>query len=89
MFLPQRLKKARQKAGLSQEKFLVRLANSGLSLSRNALFSWETGRTQPNVNELLLLAKCLDRPLGYFFNQSTLQNGMVCRKGDLATVRGS
>ena len=81
MFLPRRLKQAREKAGLSQEKFVVMLSKSGLSLGRNALSSWEKGKTKPNVDELIKLSECLRMPLGYFFTRKTLQNGLEGTNG--------
>lgn len=67
MFRPNKLKQARISEGISQEKLLVKLSNSGLPLSRVTLSSWEGGDTQPNVDELLIIARCLNHQPEFFY----------------------
>lgn len=69
MFNPTRLKELREKVGLSQEKFMVKVAALGLSLSRETVSSWENGDTCPDVNELSILSQFFDKPVSYFFDQ--------------------
>ena len=46
------IKKLRQEKGLTQEAFAERL-----NLTRQAVSSWETGRTQPDVEMLGIISK--------------------------------
>lgn len=67
MFLPEKIKEAREKAEFSQEKLMVALSNSGLSISRATISSWENGETKPNAEELATLAEFFELPITYFF----------------------
>lgn len=68
MFLPRRITISRKQLKLSQEKFLVFLANEGLQISRPTLASWESGTTYPTAKELAVISLATNRPVAYFFD---------------------
>ncbi len=56
--LGERIRAARQAAGLSQEKLAERLG-----LTRQAVTKWETGQSAPSTENLLRLAEVLGVPV--------------------------
>ena len=54
--LGERIRAARQAAGLSQEKLAERLG-----LTRQAVTKWETGQSAPSTENLLHLAEVMQR----------------------------
>lgn len=78
MFLPKRLKQAREKIGLSQEKAIVQFSNNGLQIGRNTLGSWEKGKTKPDIDELLIIAKVLNQSIFFFLALKPIQSGLGC-----------
>ena len=56
--LGERIRAARQAAGLSQEKLAERLG-----LTRQAVTKWETGQSAPSTENLLRLAEVLGVPM--------------------------
>lgn len=68
MFLPERLKKCREQADISQEQLVMSLAvKHDLRISRATLSSWEGGDTLPDVNQLVILAEFFGKPITHFF----------------------
>lgn len=66
----ERLKRARQKAGLSMDKLVLKIDNQ---LSKNAISKYEKGINKPNSQTILLLANALDVSVDYFFRKPDLE----------------
>lgn len=64
--IPERLKQARKKVGISQKELGVRVGMDESSAS-GRMNHYEKGRHVPDVETLRKLAKELDVPLNYFF----------------------
>ncbi|EAO9321721.1 helix-turn-helix transcriptional regulator [Salmonella enterica] len=64
--VPKRLKEAREKAGISQEKLSQLIDIEGLN-TRSRLSSYEVGRTEPPFRLIKRIAKVLDYPENYFY----------------------
>ena len=60
MFDGTKLKQARQRKGLSVFALAAELYGVGHQRSTPTLRAWETGKRQPRVNDLAILAKMLD-----------------------------
>lgn len=58
--LPDRLKKARAKTGLTQEQVAKELG-----YKRATLANWETGRTEPDIETVTKLAAFYNVPVGW------------------------
>lgn len=54
-----RLRKLREKAGLSVEQACKRIEEAGYPISPQTYYGWENGRRQPNWDALPALAKAL------------------------------
>ena len=67
--LGQRIRQAREQAGLSQ----TQVANT-LNLDQSSISELERGRRRLFVSELLELARLFDRPVLYFLNSETEQS---------------
>jgi Zn-dependent peptidase ImmA (M78 family)/DNA-binding XRE family transcriptional regulator len=65
-----RLKSARVRAGLSQDKLVESI---GGIVSKNAISKYEKGEMMADVNVLLVLAKALDVKTDYFFRPFTVE----------------
>ena len=65
MELGQRLKQARQEAGLSQRQVC------GDTITRNMLSQIENGSARPSMDTLLYLARQLGKPVSYFFEETS------------------
>lgn len=68
MMVPKRLKSARIKAGLSQERFL-QLADVDTVSDKSQISSYESGRYAPPFEFVAQIAKALDYPEAYFYTQ--------------------
>ncbi len=64
--VPKRLKAARQRAGLSQEKFL-QLTNVESVSDKSQISSYESGRYSPPFEFVVQIAKALNYPEAYFY----------------------
>ncbi len=64
MQLGQRLRQARQEAGLSQRQLC------GDVITRNMLSQIENGSARPSMDTLIYLANRLDKPVSYFLEES-------------------
>lgn len=65
MALSDNIKKAREKRGISQEFVAERLM-----VSRQAVSKWETGQTEPSMQNLLQLAEVLKVDVNILLNES-------------------
>lgn len=63
--ISQRIKKARQEAGISQEQLADKLGLSG----NNVISRWENGRGRISVDQLAKIADLTHRPISYFFGE--------------------
>lgn len=68
MMIPKRLKDARKKAGLTQERFL-QLADMDSVNDKSQISSYELGRYSPPYEFIVRIAKALDYPEAYFYTQ--------------------
>ncbi|HFI5337011.1 TPA: helix-turn-helix transcriptional regulator [Serratia liquefaciens] len=64
--VPQRLKSARQRAGLTQEKLGV-LAGIDEATARSRISQYENGTYTPTFTTMCALARVLDVPECYFY----------------------
>lgn len=75
--LPERLKKARKKAGLSQKELGIRAGMDEGSAS-GRMNHYEKGRHLPDVDMLKKLTAELNVPVSYFFCEDDLSAELVC-----------
>lgn len=61
----QRIKRARQEAGISQEQLADKLGFSG----NNVISRWENRRGSISVDQLAKIAELTHRPISYFFGE--------------------
>jgi len=80
--IPERLKQARKKAGLSQKVLGVKAGMDEGSAS-GRMNHYERGRHVPDIEMLHQLAKVLDVPLSYFFCEDELSAELVCLFGKM------
>ena len=73
--LGERIRAARQAAGLSQEKLAERLG-----LTRQAVTKWETGQSAPSTENLLRLAEVLGVPVTALLDASAPEQQMQADK---------
>jgi len=64
--VPKRLKDARKKAGLSQERFL-QLADVDTVSDKSQISNYESGRFSPPFDFVVQIANALDYPVAYFY----------------------
>lgn len=72
MFLTERLKIARNRAGLTLQQ-----AATELALDRMTIYNWEAGRGAPRADSLVKLAGLYGVNVGYFFDQKRNRAGAV------------
>ena len=75
--IPERLKQARKKAGISQKDLGVKAGMDEGSAS-GRMNHYEKGRHVPDIEMLHQLAEVLDVPLSYFFCEDELSAELVC-----------
>lgn len=75
--LPERLRTARKKVGLSQKELGIR-AGMDESSASGRMNHYEKGRHVPDIDILIKLARELDVPLSYFFCEDELSAELVC-----------
>lgn len=75
--IPERLKQARKKAGLSQKELGVKAGMDEGSAS-GRMNHYEKGRHVPDIEMLRKLANVLDVPLSYFFCEDDLSAELIC-----------
>ena len=73
MDLGQRIKQAREEAGLSQRQLC------GETITRNMLSRIEHGTVRPSMSTLAFLAEKLGRPVSYFLDETTVTSPNVQR----------
>ncbi|MDS1916287.1 helix-turn-helix transcriptional regulator [Enterobacter asburiae] len=66
MMVPKRLRAARHRAGLSQEKFL-QLTNVEAVSDKSQISNYESGRHSPPFEFVVQIAKALNYPEAYFY----------------------
>lgn len=66
MTFGEKLKEARQKAGLSQEQI-----SEKLHVSRSAVAKWETGKGMPDIENLKAAAQLLNVSIDYLLDEGT------------------
>ena len=69
--LGQRIRKAREARGLSQEEFAARI-----SRDQGAVSEYENGRRRLWATDLPLIAQALDMPLSYFYEERLSPEGL-------------
>lgn len=62
--LAERLRRARQALGLTHE-----MVERETGIGTSSLSEFESGKQQPRLAQLRLLAKCYRQPLGYFLRE--------------------
>jgi transcriptional regulator with XRE-family HTH domain len=67
--LGQRIRQARERQGLSQEEFAVRIARD-----QRAVSQYENGVRKIAVTDLTKFAEALSVPLSYFYEEEALEN---------------
>lgn len=75
MTFGEKLKNARKKAGITQEELAIRL-----SVSRQAITKWESGKGLPDIENLKILSKTLDISLDYLLNDETKLDMAIFRE---------
>lgn len=75
--IPERLKQARQKTGISQKDLGVK-AGMDESSASGRMNHYEKGRHVPDIEMLHKLAEVLDVPISYFFCEDELSAELVC-----------
>ena len=66
MTFGEKLKKARKTAGMTQEELAIQL-----SVSRQAITKWESGKGLPDIENLKILSKTLDISIDYLLDDET------------------
>lgn len=74
MTFGEKLKNARKATGMTQEELAIQL-----SVSRQAITKWESGKGLPDIENLKVLSKALDISIDYLLNDDT--------KLDMAVIR--
>ena len=69
MFNGNKIRKSREKMGISMESLVMLLHDEKLNISRQTLWCWEKGLTVPNANCLCIIAHVLGVPISYFFDK--------------------
>lgn len=72
MDLKDRIKKARKEANQTQKSVA-----DALNISSQAVTLWETGKTHPSTENLILLGKILNKSLDYFTQENTDTPGSI------------
>lgn len=67
-FLPKRLKRAREEAGIEIDALLKRV-----DIVRLTLANWESGRTRPDAVELGKYAALCGKDLSFFYSRCAVQ----------------
>lgn len=75
--LPERLREARKKVGLSQKELGVRAGMDEGSAS-GRMNHYEQGRHVPDIETLRKISKVLNVPLSYFFCEDEMSAELVC-----------
>ena len=76
--LGKRLKEAREKLGLPQDKFGIKLGlDEGCSSAR--ISRYESGVHQPPLKTVQLMAKALNVPVAYLFCEDDLMAGAILK----------
>lgn len=84
MTFGEKLREARQKAGLSQEE----LSNQ-LAVSRSAVAKWETDKGMPDIHNIKAIARLLNISIDYLLDDGTALDLSVIREPiDLKGVNG-
>ena len=68
-YVGRKLREARERAGLTQEQLIERLAQRGISCTRNTIGNWERGVGAPDAKELPALAQSLAVDILFFFDR--------------------
>ncbi len=55
-----KIKKARQKAGLSRRKLMMSLKSRGLDVTEATIFNWEIGKTVPRADWFFIVKDVLE-----------------------------
>ena len=73
--IPDRLKAARTKAGITQKELGIRIGMEPSSASRFSMNHYEKGRHTPDIDTLKRMADELGVPISYFFceNETTAE----------------
>lgn len=82
----QRLKQARQRAGVSQKQLGIRAGIDEFSASAR-INQYERGRHSPDLQTLMRLAAVLHAPLPYFYCQDTELAAIILRFSSLGRAQ--
>ena len=66
MNLPERLRVARERAGLSKTEVSCRLKSAGAYMSRQTITRLERGEREPTASQLAVLARVYQRGVSWF-----------------------
>ena len=67
MYLPEKIKTAREEFDISQETLVYKLRENGFEITRQTLGNYENGCTKPEADKLCAISELLNVPIGYFF----------------------
>ena len=70
MFIHKRVKQLRKQMGISRDQLMINLAGEGARASMPTIANWENGKSTPDANGLIALARVFNKPLVYFFDQN-------------------
>ena len=71
MFSAKKLIKAREEMKLSRTDLLFALDKVGLRISHPTIYRWESGKSNPSVDDLIALAKFFGKDFEYFFTDKS------------------
>ncbi len=54
-----KIKKEREKAGLSRRQLMMNLKSHGLDVTETTIFNWESGQRIPRADRLMIIMKTL------------------------------
>ena len=80
IFIPQKIREAREKLGISGEELCRQLVDAGLSISRQTLSSWENGETWPTAKQMEILFYVLGQPVRFFFALKNSKTSQVSNR---------
>lgn len=84
----ERIRRKRLAARMSLQDLADRLKTLGISLTRAALSSYETGRTAPSAKTLWGIARALDESLDYFVKEETVSLNLHGFRKKAAATKG-
>ena len=77
-----KLRQEREAAGLNQTDFILEIYKRlGFKIARPTLGSWESGRAQPGLKALVIIAEFFNKPIEYFIEKRMRDEAQIGRPG--------